>query len=54
MSIKIIVATHKKAKMPVCKSYMPVQVGAALKPNLGYVKDNTGEIYQIRIRLIVN
>lgn len=43
MSIKIIVATHKKAKMPVYKSYMPVQVGAALKPNLGYVKDNTGE-----------
>lgn len=43
MSIKIIVATHKKAKMPTQNSYLPIQVGASINPDLGYTKDNTGE-----------
>lgn len=42
MSIKIIIATHKKAKMPIYDSYVPLQVGAAINPNLGYAGDNIG------------
>lgn len=48
--IKIIVATHKKYRMPEDKMYVPVHVGAEGKVDesgnpldLGYVKDNTGE-----------
>jgi len=41
--IKIIIATHKKYKMPEDKMYKPVQVGAEGKEDLGYQKDNEGE-----------
>lgn len=41
--IKIIVATHKKYKMPQDNIYIPVQVGAEGKEDLGYQKDNEGE-----------
>lgn len=43
MDIKILVATHKKCWMPEDSVYVPVQVGAALHPALGYIPDNTGD-----------
>lgn len=42
-NIKILVATHKKYKMPNNKIYLPIQVGAEGKEDLGYEKDNVGE-----------
>lgn len=42
-SVKIIIATHKKYRMPEDKMYLPVHVGAEGKNDLGYTKDNTGE-----------
>ena len=42
-SIKIIVATHKPYWMPQDPLYMPVQVGAAGKDDLGYTRDDTGD-----------
>lgn len=42
-TIKIIVATHKKYKMPNDSIYLPVQVGAEQKESLGYQSDNDGE-----------
>ena len=41
--VKIIVATHKKYKMPDDELYLPVQVGSEGKENLGYQVDNNGE-----------
>ena len=41
--IKIIVATHKPYWMPGDELYVPVQVGAEGKNNLGYIPDNTGD-----------
>lgn len=43
MDIKIIVATHKQYWMPNDKIYVPVQVGAEGKKDLGYKRDNEGE-----------
>lgn len=44
LSVKIIVATHKKYQMPLDSMYMPLHVGAEGKTlDLGYVKDNTGD-----------
>lgn len=40
--VKIIVATHKKYIIPEDKIYMPVQVGAEGKDDLGYQKDCDG------------
>lgn len=42
-NIKIIVATHKKYKMPKDEIYVPIQVGAEGKENLGYKRDNEGD-----------
>lgn len=42
-TIKIIVATHKKYKMPNDSIYLPVQVGTENKESLGYQPDNDGE-----------
>lgn len=42
-NVKIIIATHKKYQMPQDDMYLPVQVGASGKNDLGYTKDNTGE-----------
>ena len=40
--IKVIVATHKKYRMPKDKLYLPLHVGASInKKDLGYIKDNT-------------
>lgn len=48
--IQIIIATHKKYKMPYDKIYLPLHVGAEGKTDeygneldLGYIKDNTGD-----------
>jgi len=43
LNIKIIVATHKKYQMPNDPLYLPLQVGAEGKDDLGYQRDNVGE-----------
>ncbi|OKY52545.1 DUF4422 domain-containing protein [Megasphaera cerevisiae] len=43
MDIKIIVATHKQYWMPDDPVYLPLQVGAEGKTDLGYIADNTGD-----------
>lgn len=43
MSIKIIVAAHKKYWMPTDPVYLPVHVGAEGKASIGYMPDNTGD-----------
>lgn len=40
---KIIIAAHKKYRMPTFSSYIPLQVGAEGKEPLGYARDNTGD-----------
>lgn len=41
--IKVIVASHKEYWMPTDEMYVPVQVGAEGKNDLGYTPDNTGD-----------
>ncbi len=42
--VTVIIATHKKYRMPEDSMYLPVHVGAEGKDiDLGYTKDNTGE-----------
>lgn len=43
MDIKIIVATHKKTKMPQDSMYFPLQVGREETEDLGYTGDHTGD-----------
>lgn len=43
MDVKIIVAAHKKYEMPRCDCYLPVQVGAEGKDDIGFTPDNTGD-----------
>lgn len=43
MKSQIIIATHKQYLMPSDPVYVPLQVGAEGKPDIGYVRDNTGE-----------
>lgn len=43
MDIKILVAAHKKYWMPDDSVFLPIQVGAALHPALGYIPNNTGD-----------
>ncbi|GGL50602.1 DUF4422 domain-containing protein [Sporolactobacillus putidus] len=43
MNIKIVIATHKKYRMPEDKMYVPLQVGRAIHDGIGYMGDNTGE-----------
>lgn len=38
----IYIITHKKTIIPKLKNYIPLQVGAALYEDLGYLKDNNG------------
>ena len=40
--VKIVVATHKPYWMPSDSVYVPLQVGAEGKDDLGFVRDNTG------------
>ena len=42
-NIKIIIATHKKYKMPKDEIYLPVQVGKEGKEDIGFTPDNTGD-----------
>ncbi|MBQ5472114.1 MAG: DUF4422 domain-containing protein [Treponema sp.] len=42
MKIKLIVAAHKKYQMPEDSLYLPLQVGAEGKEDIGYEKDNSG------------
>ena len=41
--IKVIIAAHKKYAMPDDPMYIPVQVGAEGKKDIGYQRDNEGE-----------
>lgn len=41
MNIVVVVATHKKYRMPESSIYLPIQVGAEGKDDIGYVRDNT-------------
>lgn len=43
MNVKILVATHKKYKMPENKIYVPIHVGAENKADIGYIRDDAGE-----------
>lgn len=43
MNIKILVATHKKYKMPSEKMYVPIHVGKEGKQDYGYIGDHTGD-----------
>lgn len=42
MNIKIIVAAHKKCRMPNNEIYLPLQAGAELSSDFGIAKDNNG------------
>ena len=46
--VKIIVATHKQYWMPDDPVYLPLQVGAAGKEDLGYTPDNTGDNISVK------
>lgn len=41
--IKIIVNTHKRYRMPDSPMYVPLHVGSAGKPGIGYRRDDTGD-----------
>ena len=41
--IALCVAAHKNYRMPSDDMYMPIQVGAEGKKDIGYTRDNTGE-----------
>lgn len=43
LDIKIIIAAHKKYRMPQDDIYVPMHVGAEGKEQLGYQGDNTGD-----------
>lgn len=42
-NIKVYIAAHKTFDLPNKDGYIPLQVGAALHDDLGYLKDNNGE-----------
>lgn len=43
MDIKIIVNTHKRYRMPDSPMYVPLYVGSIGKPDIGYLRDDTGD-----------
>lgn len=43
MNIKVLIATHKKYRMPNDSMYIPIHVGSAIKEKIGYIGDNTGD-----------
>ena len=43
MKTQIFVMTHKKFNPPNNPIYIPLQVGAALNPDLGYMRDDVGD-----------
>ena len=48
MDVKVIVATHKKYRMPKDPMYLPIQVGAQNKEEIGYKPDNTGDNISVK------
>ena len=50
MTIKILVATHKKCELPTDYIYLPIQVGKALHPDLDLdiQPDNTGDNISVK------
>lgn len=50
VALRVIVATHKAYRMPPDACYLPLQVGAAGKPSLGFSRDDTGENISARNR----
>ena len=46
--IKVIVATHKKYKMPEDKLYFPIHVGKEGKNDIGFIGDNTGDNISVK------
>ena len=43
MIVKIVIATHKAFTPPSGESFIPLHVGAAGKPSIGFATDDTGE-----------
>ena len=43
MNIKIVIAAHKNYQMPADDIYLPVQVGAKGKADIGYTRDDSGD-----------
>lgn len=43
MDIRILVATHKKYRMPKSDMYLPIHVGKSGKNDIGYIGDDTGD-----------
>jgi len=41
--LKLVVAAHKRYRMPSGSAYVPLQVGAEGKPPIGFLRDDTGE-----------
>ena len=42
-SLKLMIACHKKCEVPSDPVYLPLQVGAAGKDEIGFTRDDTGE-----------
>ena len=42
-NVKIMIASHKRYRMPTDSMYLPVHVGAAGKENIGYQRDDEGQ-----------
>ncbi len=43
MDIKVLVAAHKKYRMPEDAMYLPIHVGAEGKPDIGFQRDDEGD-----------
>lgn len=43
ITVRLLIASHKKCDMPQDELYLPVQVGAEGKEDLGYMRDCSGE-----------
>ncbi len=41
--VKLVVATHKPYSMPDGPAYLPLHVGAAGKPSIGFARDDSGD-----------
>ena len=48
MDLKVVVAAHKPYRMPADGCYLPVQVGAAGRPGIGFARDDAGESISAR------
>lgn len=43
MDVKVFIACHKLCEVPTDPLYLPIQVGAFDKENIGFVRDDTGD-----------